>query len=206
MQPEALDIKKLAIYDPIAAYGILLGIPRVPLLMNASVSFTTFTTDQTPLEAALDTTLAYRTWIDNITYSINPQGQFEGNVFQTQYAAYLRMATGIAVRAQVLAGPKYVISQQFTPLENYVNVMASRYPAGWPLFKQQQINHEFILTAIPGGSTTNLDSYDVTVTYAAWQFLDPSLDEMDAEQARECLRASGIEVPKACGNVRANLG
>jgi len=206
MQPEAIDLEKLAIYDPIAAYGILLGIPRVPLLMNASVSFTTFATDGVPLDAALDTTLSYRTWIDNITYSILPVGQFPGNVFQPQYAGYLRMATGVSVRAEVLSGPKYIISQQFTPLENYVNVMASRYPAGWPLYKQQQINHEFILTAVPGGSTTNLTAYDVTLTYAAWQFLDPTLDDMDASRARHCLRKSGINVPEPCADVRDNMG
>ena len=206
MQPQPIDIKTLAIYDPIAAYGILLGIPRVPIWMNAAVSFTTFTPEQIPLEAALDTTLAYRTWIDNITYSILPQGQFQGNVFQTQYAAYLRTGTGVSVRTEVLAGPKYIVSQQFTPLENYAYQFGARYPAGWPLFKQQQINHEFMLTAIPGGSATNLTSYDVTVTYAGWQFLDPSLDEMDASKARECLRNSGIDVPKVCDNERANLG
>jgi hypothetical protein len=206
MQPEAFDLTKLALYDPIAAYGILLGIPRVPIIMNSSVSFTTFTTEQIPIEAALDTTLAYRTWIDTVTYSVNPQGQFQGNVFQTTYAGYLRFATGISVRAEVLAGPKYIISQQFTPLENYCFQFAARYPAGWPLFKQQQINHEFMLTAVPGGSTTNLTSYDVTLTYAGWQFLDPSLDEMDASEARECLRNSGINVPEPCKNVRANLG
>jgi hypothetical protein len=206
MQPEPIDIRKLAIYDPIAAYGILLGIPRTPILLNSSVSFTSFSLNQIPLQAALDTTLAYRTWIDNITYSVNPVGQFQGNVFQTQYVAFLRTATGVSVRTTVLAGPKYTVSQQFTPLENYVNVLASRYPAGWPLFKQQQIQHEFMLTAVPGGSTTNLSAYNVTITYAAWQFLDPTLDEMDAHQARACLIKEGIDVPPICDNVRANLG
>lgn len=201
MQPEAYDLRKLALYDPIAAWGILCGIPRTPILLNSSVSFTTFPPDTVPLQAALDTTLAFRTWIDSITYSINPIGQFSGNVFQTQYSGYLRLATGISVRAQVRSGPKYIVSEQFTPLENYVNVMASRYPAGWPLYKQQQINHEFILTAVPGGSTTNLTAYNVTITYAAWQFLDPSLDDMDASYARKCLIASGIECPTPCSNL-----
>jgi hypothetical protein len=206
MQPIAEDIAKLAVYDPVAAYGIALGIPRTPITMNSVVSFSSFALNQIPLSTGLDTTLAFRTWIDNLTYSVYPVGQFQGNIFQTQYVAYLRQATGVSVRATVQAGPKYLVSQYFTPLENFVNVFASRYPAGWTLYKQQNVLTEFVLTQVPGGDTANLSQYNVTLTWNGWQFLDPTLDEMDASTARECLQNMGFQLPKACTGVRANMG
>jgi hypothetical protein len=195
MEPVPQKIAELAVYDPIAAYGILLGIPRIPFVANSSVSFSSFDLEAAPLSAGLDTTIAYRTWISNLTYTINPVGQFAGNVFQTQYASYMRTGTGIGIKATVQSGPKYPLMGSFTALENFVNVFASTWPAGWQLYKQQNILTEFLLTAVPGGDDTNLSAYNVSLTWNGWQFIDPSLDDMDADCARECLREMGIWVP-----------
>lgn len=195
MQPQTEDPVLLATYDPVAAYGILLGIPRIPIVANSVASFSSFALNQIPLATALDVTLAARTWLDNITYSVNPRGQFSGNVFQPQYAAFLRQNTGISIRVTVLSGPKYLVCQNFTPLENFVNVFASRWPAGWPLYKQQTIKTEFMLTDVPGGDSTNLNAYDVTVTWNGWQFIDPCLDEMSGDEAWCKMRDMGIELP-----------
>jgi hypothetical protein len=198
MEPKTEDIKKLAIYDPVAAYGILLGIPRVPLVANHSVTFSSFALNQAPIAKGLDTTFAYRTWIESLTYSVTPIGQFSGNIFQTMYVANLRAATGVSVRASVHAGPRYLVAQQFTPLENFVNIFHSNWPCGWPLFKQQNILAEFLLTAVPGGDDSNLSAYSVTLSWSGWQFLDPSLEDMSGDQARKCLRDCGIWTPDGC--------
>lgn len=196
MQPQVVDIGLLAAYDPIAAYGIAKHIPRVPISMNCAVSFSSFALNQMALEGDLDTTIATRTWIDNVTFALQQPNVFNGSVFKTQYDAYLKQATGIAVRVTVHAGPKYLVSPQFTPLENFVNMVSTpRWPAGWPLFKQQSIKSEFILNQAPPAVSPNGPPYNVTLTFGGWQFLDYTLDEMSPDEAASRLRAAGFVIP-----------
>src|SRR5271166_3838013 len=154
MEPKALNIQELAIYDPVAAYGICLGIPRIPISMNCAGIFSSFAVPQIPVEGDLDTTIAQRTWIDNITYSLQQPNVFAGNIFKTLYDTMLKQAPGISCQIQVQSGPRYLVSPQFTPLENVAPLLQQHYPAGWPLFKQQSIEVNFMLTP---GSLTSFD-------------------------------------------------
>jgi hypothetical protein len=197
VEPKPQYIQDLAIMDPIAAYGIVLGIPRIPIAFNASGSFSSFALGQAPIESGLDTTIAQRTWIDNIQYDLQQPNVFQGQVFKTLYDAMLRQAPGISLRVTVHSGPRYLVSPQFTPLNNFVNLMASRWPAGWPLFKQQNLEIEFLLTQAPPTSGGNGPPYNVTLTLNGWQFLDHTADEISVDVAACKLRELGFWVPPA---------
>lgn len=195
MQPIPVNIQELAIYDPIAAYGIVLNIPRVPIVMNVPAVFSSFAIPQVPVVGALDTVIATRTWIDKIDYSLQQPNVFSGNVFKSLYDAMLKAQPGVSIRMQVNSGPRYVSSTTFVPLENFANLFASQWPAGWPLFKQQSIAVDFQLTASPPAVDPNGPPYIVTLTIAGWQFLDQSIDNLSAQKAGECLRKMGFWVP-----------
>lgn len=195
MEPKPLNIQELAIHDPVAAYGIVLGIPRIPISMNASALFSSFAVPQLPVEGDLDTTIAQRTWIDNVTYSLAQPNVFSGNVFKTLYDSQLKQAPGVSIQIAVHSGPRYLVSPQYTPLENFSDVFTRRWPAGWPLFKQQSIKVNFMLTQPPPSVQPNGPPYIVTMTFSGWQFLDHTLDELDANKAAECLKKMGFFVP-----------
>lgn len=195
MEPKALNIQDLAVHDPVAAYGIMLGIPRIPISMNAQAIFSSFALNQVPVEGDLDTTIAQRTWIDNVTYSLQQPNIFSGNVFKTLYDAMLKAQPGVSLQIAVHSGPRYLVSPQYTPLENFDNLLASRWPAGWPLFKQQSVKVSFLLTQAPPAVSPNAPPYIVTLTFSGWQFLDHTLDELSADKAAECLRKMGFWVP-----------
>jgi hypothetical protein len=197
MDPNVIpsSIQDLAVYDPIAALGILLHVPRVPISMNAAVSFSSFDVGQPPLEGDLDTTITQRTWIDNIAYSLQQPNVFAGNIQKTQYDAYLKQQPGLSVQIQVHSGPRYLVSPAYTPLENFTNLFAMRWSKGWPLFKNQSIKVFFQLTQAPPATAPNGPPYDVTMTFNGWQFLDHTLDNLSADDAAKQLRAMGFCVP-----------
>lgn len=199
MEPRQLNIQDIAIWDPVAAYGILLQIPRVPIQMNATAVFSSFAVPQIPIEGDLDTTIAQRTWIDKIDYSLQQPNVFFGNVFKTLYDAMLKAQPGISARITVHSGPRYLVSPQFTPLESIGNLIAPRWPAGWPLFKQQSIKVEYLLTQPQPSVSPNGPPYNVTLTFTGWQFLDHTLDEMSADDAAARLRKMGFWVPPVDG-------
>jgi len=200
MQPKSFDIEKLALHDPVAAYGRLLGIPTAPVSFNSVVSFNNFSLQQIPLQAGLDTTIAFRTWIDSLTFDLQCPGLFTGNVFQSLFLAQLKQNPGVSIQMQVQSGPKYLVSQQFTPLQNFVNMFASRWPGGWVLYKQQNILTSFMLTQVPSGDDSGLNAYNITLTFNGWQFLDHTLDEMTGEEAACKLRDKGFNIPEMCGS------
>jgi hypothetical protein len=197
VEPKPQYIQDLAVMDPIAAYGIVLGIPRIPISINASGAFSSFALNQLPIEAGLDTTIAQRTWIDNLQYDLQQPNVFAGNIFKTLYDAMLRQAPGIAVRCTVHSGPRYLVSPKFTPINNFVNLISSRWVSGWPLFKQQNIEVEFLLTQAPPSIAPNGPPYNVTLTFNGWQFLDHTVDEISVDVAACKLRDLGFWVPPA---------
>ena len=195
-EPTPQWVSEIACLDPIAAYGMVLGIPRVPISFNAAGNFpTTLALGAIPIEAGLDTTIAQRTWIDNITYDIQLPNLFVGSVFKAQSDAFLRQSPGISIRLTVHSGPRYLVSPNFTPLDNFVSTFTERWPRGWPLFKQQNIDVEYQLTQLPIGSTSG--PYIVTLTFNGWQFLDHTVDEISVDVAARKLRELGFWVPRA---------
>src|SRR5215472_1745556 len=140
MEPRAHSLADLALRDPIAAYGVLIGVPQVPIEMSCQAKFSSFDTQQIPIVGPLDTTIAQRTWVDQVNFDVQVPNLFAGNVFKTQFDAALRQAPGVSVLITVLGGPRYVEAPNFTPINNFAHYFAARWPAGWQLFKQQSIN------------------------------------------------------------------
>lgn len=202
MEPHAVGIEDLATWDPIAAYGIAIHVPRIPISMNCRATFSTFNINQIPVEGDLDTTIAQRTWIDKIDYSLQQPNVFTGNIFKTLYDTMLKGSPGINVRVTVQSGPRYLVSPQFTPLENFANLLAVRWPAGWPIYKQQSIKVEYMLTQAPPSVSPNAPPYTVVMTFTGWQFLDHTLDEMSADEANRRLKAMGFRVSEPSPGLR----
>jgi hypothetical protein len=199
------NIPLLALYDPIAAYALSQHIPRIPFVMNCAASFSSFALDQLPIEGDLDTVIPDRTWIARIDYSLAQPNVFSGNVFKTLYDSNLKAAPGVSVRVSVHSGPRYLVAPNFTPLENFANVILDTWPAGWVLYKQQSIKAEFILTQAPPSVSPNAPPYNIVLTFTGWQFLDPSLDNMDPNDAAQRLRDAGYCVPTV-GECKKNYG
>lgn len=189
------SIKDLAIYDPIAALGILLHIPQIPISMNCVGVFQSFDTAQAPVQGDLDTTITQRTWIDNVAYSLQQPNVFAGNIGKAQYDAYLKQQPGVSVLITTYAGPRYVVSPSYTPLENFANFFNQRWQRGWPLFKQQSIKTMFQLTQAPPSTSPNGPPYSVTLTFNGWQFLDHTIENVSVEDAASRLRDMGFCVP-----------
>lgn len=206
MEPRPVGIQDIALHDPVAAYGMAINIPRVPICLNIPAVFSSFNVAQIPVVGDLRTTIATRTWVDNIQYSLQQPNVFNGNVFKTLYDAMLKAQPGISVRVSVQSGPKYLVSPQFTPIENFVNLIQSRWPAGWPIFKQQSIQVEYILTQAPPSVSPNGPPYNVTLTFVGWQFLDTTLDDMSADDANARLAAMGFCVSNPSPGLRRTGG
>ena len=195
MEPRAHSLSDLALRDPIAAYGVLSGVPQIPISMNCQAKFSSFDTQQIPVVAPLDTTIAQRTWVDQVNFDVQVPNLFNGNVFKTQFDANLRQAPGVSIQIIVLGGPRYVVSPEFTPINDFVHYFAARWPAGWQLFKQQSIKTSFMLTQPPGGAGVNAPPYTVTLTFSGWQFEDHRIDEVSRDFAIDQLRKAGFAVP-----------
>lgn len=196
MEPKVWDIEKLAIYDPIAAYGILRNSPRIPISFNAAATFSSFAVPQNFVVGNLDSTVAQRTWIDNVEYDLQIPNAFAGSVFKTSFDDNLRRNPGISVQVVVLSGPRYVVSPAFTPINNFTQEFSRRWPAGWPLMKQQSINVNFLLVNPPGGTGSTATPMTCTLTFNGWQFEDWTIDEISTGDARAALIDAGVLDPK----------
>jgi hypothetical protein len=197
MEPTSIDLQRLALYDPIAAYGILLGLKRVPFHIPISATFSSFTVPQQAIQGNQTVTLAQRTWIEKINYSLALPNCFAGNIFKPQFDAYLKMHPGISVQLAVLSGPRYLTSPVFVALENMADMFNSSWPAGWPLDKLQALQMTFQLTQAPA-TAPNVPPYNVEVVFTCWQFLDQTIDNVSEEEAREALRRAGLCTPLVC--------
>lgn len=198
MQPRIYnDIERLALIDPVAALGILMGVKTAPVSFNATATFSSYTLGQIPIVAPLDQVIQARTWLDSATYDIQVPNAFIGSVFQSTSLRNLRASPGISVQTTVLGGPKYLVTPNFTPIDNYVNIFASRWIDGWQIAKLQTIQTQFMLTAIPFGDAAGTPPYVVTLTYNGWQFLNCSLDDICAADAIRILNDKyGMGIPQ----------
>ncbi len=196
---ENTRIRDLALRDPVRCYMELLGIQARPVVLNTSVSFSTFTLNQAPIAQPLDQQVTRRTWVDNLTYTLSVPNAFVGNIFQPDAMAKLKSSTGITIRQTIMSGPRFLISDTYTPLENYVNQWASRWPSGWQIYADQQVLSEFILTAVPFNDPSNTPPYNAVVTFNGWQFDTMDCEDMTKEEAYEGLQQLGIGTMKSLG-------
>lgn len=191
-----LSIHELAISDPVAAYGIWMGIPRVPFYFSLFGSFSTLSTNVgLPVKAASPlAAIAQRVWIRDINYSLQVPNINPNNVFKPEFDARLKESPGISVKLAILGGPPFPESMGFEPLEGVTNLIrADRWPVGWPLFPQQVVQGTFVLTQSPGGLPSGMGPYNFVVTFNGWQFEnDNEAGTMDPLLASEILRREGV--------------
>lgn len=188
MQPYArMNLAELAVMDPVAAYGRLLRIPSAPVVFNSQAIFSSFALGQNPVKQPLDQTVSRRTWIDNLTFDLQLPNVFQGNIFVPQALATLKQNPGVSVQTTVMSGPRYVVADTFTPLENFVNIFKSDWTIGWQIAKFQQIVTQFQLTAAPFNDVSGAPPYIVTLSFNGWQFMDGTCDDVSCDFATAAL-------------------
>lgn len=186
------DLFSLAMHDPVAAYGILLGIQRVPFAINFPATFESFNPDQLPLRVPQQTPLADRTWVYGFTWSLQQPNIQNGNTFKTLYDAMLKAQPGVSARISAYAGPKFSVSDDFTPLENMSALLSGGpFTQGWILYTNQALLLEYQLTQPPPSVSPNGPPYNVNGTLLCWQFNDPGMEAVTIPMARQRLRQMG---------------
>lgn len=115
-----------------------------------------------------------------------------GSPFSTLAQTMLKSQPGVSVRVAVEGNPRYVVSNQFTPLENFAALALCKQFQGWPLYKTQKIQIDFVLTQLPF-TITSSTPYIINVTFNGWQFLDPIANRMSRKEARAHLRRMGFQ-------------
>ena len=192
MQPRDTDIRNLALYAPRIAYGLIVGVPRVPFITSIPLQFSSSTVNAPPVEGSFDNNLTQTTVVERISFSLFQQNSFPGSPFQSLYFNQLKQSgiSGVGAQMSVFGGPKYVVNDNFDDLANLLDVFAMTWPQGWPLYKQSNVKLLAILTQTPVSVP-----YDIQVTFLGWQFLDKVMDDMSDSEARDRLRKLGIESP-----------
>jgi len=200
MQPKNQNVKNLAIYSPRIAYGMIVGVPRVPVVVDVPIQFSSSTVNAPPVEASFDNNLTQDTMIERVSFNLFQQNSFPGSPFQSLYFNQLKQSgqTGVGINMQVFGGPKYAINDGFTDLGNLVDVFATTWPEGWPLARQSNVRVRAILTQTPTSVPFN-----ILITFLGWQFLDKSIDDLSDEDCRARLRKLGIETPEVASLLKA---
>ena len=192
MQPRDTQIRNLVLYAPKTAFGMMVGVPRVPFVADIPIQFSSSTVNAPPVVQSLQNNLSQDTVIERISYNLFQQNTFPGSPFQSTYFNQLKQSgqIGVGIQMAVYGGPKYNVNDTFTDLGNLADVFAVTWPEGWPLQKQSNVKISAILTQTPVSVPFN-----ITLTFLGWQFLSKDLDDLSDEEARSRLRKLGIETP-----------
>lgn len=187
-----IDIKNLALYAPKFAYGLVVGVPRVPFIVDVPLQFSSSVVNAIPLVESFNNNLTQYTLITRVSYNLFQQNSFPGSPLQSLYFNQLKQSgqTGVGIQLDVYGGPKYSINDTFTDLGNLADVFAQTWPEGWPLEKQSNVKISAILTQTPVSVP-----YNVTLTFLGIQLLDKSIDDLSDAECRSRLRKLGIESP-----------
>lgn len=200
MQPKDQNVKNLALYAPRYAYGMIVGVPRVPLVVDIPIQFSSSTVNAPPVVQSFQNNLTQDTVIERVAFSLFQQNSFPGSPFQSLYFNQLKQSgqTGVGVQMQVFGGPKYAINDTFTDLGNLIDVFAMTWPGGWPLARQSNVKVTAILTQTPASVP-----FTVLITFLGWQFLDKAIDDISDAEARRRLKQLGIETPDVASLLKA---
>lgn len=192
MQPKDHDIKNLAIYAPRIAFGMIVGVPRVPFTSELLLQFSSSTVNAPPVTANFPNNLTQNTLIERVSYGISAPNSFPGSPFQSLYFNQLKQSgdTGIGVQLTVFGGPKYEVNDSFQDVGTLLDVFALLWPSGWPLYKQSNVKASAVLLETPVSVPISLK-----INFLGWQFLDKTIDDMSDDDARERLRVIGIDTP-----------
>jgi hypothetical protein len=191
-QPKDQNIRNLALFAPRVAYGMIVGVPRVPVVLDIPIQFSSSTVNAPPVVQSFQNNLTQDTLIERVSFNLFQQNSFAGSPFQSLYFNQLKQSgmTGVGIKMDVYGGPKYAITDSFVDLGNLIDVFAATWPEGWPLYKQSNVKVTAILTQTP----TSVP-YQIILTFLGWQFLDKAIDDMSDAEARNRLRKLGIETP-----------
>ena len=191
MLPRDTTIANLALYAPKIAYGLIVGVPRVPFVNEIPLQFSSSAVNATPLDASFQNNISQDTLIERVSYGISAPNTFPGSPFQSLYFNQQKQSgqTGIGAQIQVFGGPKYAVNDGFVDLGSLLDVFAMAWPSGWPLAKQSNVRVLATLLATPVSVPL-----DVTITFLGWQFLDKALDDLSADECRSRLKRMGIQV------------
>jgi hypothetical protein len=192
VQPKTQDVRNLALWAPRIAYGMIVGVPRIPTIVDIPIQFSSSTVNAPPVVQSFLNNLTQDTVIERISYNLFQPNSFPGSPLQSLYFNQLKQSgqTGVGIQMAVYGGPKYNVNDTFTDLGNLADVLAVTWPEGWPLYKQSNVKVSAILTQTPVSVPFN-----VILTFLGWQMLDKALDDMSDDDARSRLRKIGIETP-----------
>lgn len=192
MAPHDESIRNLALYAPKLAYGMVVGVPRVPTVLDIPIQFSSSTVNAPPVVQSFDNNLTQDTIIERVSYNLFQQNSFPGSPFQSLFVNQMKQSgqTGVGINMQVFGGPKYSINNEFTDLGSLVDVFALTWPNGWLLLKQSNVKVSAILTQTPVSVP-----FDVTITFLGWQLLEKDISDLSDSEARARLRKLGIESP-----------
>jgi hypothetical protein len=192
MAPHDESIANLALYMPKLAYGMVVGVPRVPFVVDIPIQFSSSTVNAPPVVQNFSNNLTQDTIIERVSYNLFQQNSFPGSPFQSLYFNQLKQSgqTGVGIQLAVFGGPKYEINSPFTDLGNLMDVLAVTWPNGWPLMKQSNVRVTAILTQTPVSVPFN-----VTITFCGFQLLDKTIEDLSDQEARARLRKLGITSP-----------
>lgn len=186
------SVTDLALWMPKLAYGMIVGVPRVPFIVDIPLQFSSSTVNAPPVVQNFNNNLTQDTIIERVSYNLFQPNSFPGSPLQSLYFNQLKQSgqTGVGVQVTVFGGPKYELNQPFIDLGNLADVFATTWPSGWPLFKQSNVKVSAILTQTPVSVPFN-----VTITFCGWQLLEKSVEDLSDQEARARLRKLGIQSP-----------
>jgi len=192
MAPHDESIRNLALYAPKLAYGLVVGVPRVPFIVDVPIQFSASTVNAPPVVQNFANNLTQDTIIERVSFSLFQQNSFPGSPFQSLYFNMLKQSgkTGVGVQLAVFGSPKYEVNSPFIDLGNIIDVFAITWPNGWLLPKQSNVRVSAILTETPVSVPFN-----VTMSFCGWNLLDKTVEDLSDQEARARLRKLGIESP-----------
>jgi hypothetical protein len=192
MQPHGQNIKDLCLWAPKLAYGLIVGVPRVPFIVDVPLQFSSSTVNAPPVVQNFANNLTSDTVIERVSYNLFQQNSFPGSPFQSLYFSMLKQSglTGVGIQLAVFGGPKYEVNSPFTDLGNLMDALAVAWPSGWLLPKQSNVRISAILTQTPVSVPFN-----VTLSFCGWTMLEKSIEDLSDQEARARLRKLGLESP-----------
>ena len=186
------EIKNLALYQPKMAYGLVVGVPRVPFLVEIPFQFSSSVVNAIPIVQSFDNNLTQDTIIQRVAFSVFQQNSFPGSPFQSLYFNQLKQSgqIGVGIQVDVYGGVKYSCSDTFIDAGSFFDVLATTWPGGWPLPKQSNVKVSAILTQTPVSVP-----YTFSLIFQGFQLLDKAVDDLSDAECRSRLRKLGIESP-----------
>jgi hypothetical protein len=189
---EAGVYKFLRMGYPRLALAAAQGIPLVPYYLNVRATFDNPDVNIMP-EVGSDTKIVSDTIIDAAVGRVT-RDRVPANVFIPQSDYFYGFQSGIEVKVNVVGMPKPSISNKFTPLSNFCDMVNgnAHANAGWVLTYQQQLQIDFL-------ARIQLSDFPTTciITFRAWTPDTTKFDgaQLPDSQALARLQACGYCIP-----------